>query len=129
MPSTPARHLYEYAIVRFIPSVERGEHINVGLVMMCKRSRWLKCRFNIDSNRIKALFPQADIDCLNDQLKAFADVADGAASPIGSLETHERFRWLSAVRSASISTSRPHPGQADDLDATFESLFSQLVLL
>ena len=127
MPSQLENHLYEYAIVRYIPVVERGEQINVGLVMMCKRRRWLKCRMTVDENRVKALFPEADTGMLRHQLDAFATVAAGGSSPIGSLDAHERFRWLTAVRSACICTSRPHPGVCSDLDATFERLFTELV--
>lgn len=128
MQSKPERDLYEYAIVRFVPSVERGEYVNVGLVMMCKRRRWLRCRFHIADERIAALFPAADVDLLKEQLRSFDTVARGDKSPIGSLEAHERFRWLTAVRSACLSTSRPHPGKTADLDSTFDTLFNELVL-
>lgn len=128
MPSTPESHLYEYAIVRFVPDIERGEFANIGLVMMCKRRRWLKCRFNIDCQRLGALFGDVDCKLLETQALSFTKVAEGQPSPIGSLEAHERFRWLTAVRSASLATSRPHPGLTHDLDTTFESLFSSLVL-
>ena len=66
MPLKPERNLYEYAVVRYVPSVERGEFVNVGLVMMCKRGRWLRCRFNIDEGRLDALFPGCESDCLSD---------------------------------------------------------------
>lgn len=134
MPSMPEnsssdnRHLYEYAVVRFVPDVERGEFVNIGLVMMCKRRRWLKCAFHFDVSRIAALFPEADCEVLRAQAASFLAVAAGDGSPIGSLEAHERFRWLTAVRSASLATSRPHPGHASDLDATFAALFARLVL-
>lgn len=128
MPLKPERHLFEYAVVRYVPSVERGEYINVGLVMMCKRRRWLRCRFHIAPAKIAAIYPDSDIELLGRQLAAFGSVADGDSSPIGSLEAHERFRWLTAVRSASLTTSRPHPGTAENLDDTFDTLFNQLVL-
>lgn len=128
MPSTPEKHLYEYAIVQFVPRVEREEAINVGLVMMCKRRRWLRARTLVDRDRILAFAPQTDICTLEGQLASFGAVADGCkGSPISALETHERFRWLTAVRSACISTTRPHPGLTNDLDATFCRLFAELV--
>ncbi|MCM1138737.1 MAG: DUF3037 domain-containing protein [Duncaniella sp.] len=128
MQSQPENHLYEYAVVRYVPRVEREEFINVGLVMMCKRRRWLRVKLNCDNRRIAALWKDADIDTLNRQLKSFTDIAEGkGCSPVAQFETHERFRWLTAVRSASIATSRPHPGLTSDLDATFQRLYSELI--
>ncbi len=128
MPSAPEKHLYEYAIVQFIPRVERQEAVNVGLVMMCKRRRWLRTRTVVDAGRLLAFAPDADLPLLEQQLESFAAVAAGKSrSPIAQLETHERFRWLTAVRSACISTTRPHPGHTDDLEGTFDRLFSELV--
>jgi len=96
--------------------------------MMCKRSRWLRCRFHIASERVLALFPGADIDLLRKQLVSFERISEGDTSPIGSLEAHERFSWLTAVRSACIATSRPHPGHADNLESAFDTLFDELVV-
>lgn len=128
MPSAPEKHLYEYAIVQFIPRVERQEAVNVGLVMMCKRRRWLRTRTVVDPGRLLAFAPDADLPLLERQLESFCAVASGkSCSPIATLETHERFRWLTAVRSACISTTRPHPGHTDNLDATFDRLFAELV--
>lgn len=128
MPSEPERNLCEYAVVRYVPSVERGEYVNVGLVMMCKRRRWLQCRFHLDEKRILALFPASDLGLLERQLSSFGRIAQGDRSPIGVLEAHERFRWLTAVRSASISTSRPHPALCNDPEEAFEKLFNALIL-
>ncbi len=121
-------HRYEYAVVRFCPDIEREEFVNIGVVMMCKRRRWLGLRLNIDEDRIKALFPKSDFEALRRQLEGMKKVAAGDRSPIGSLEVHERFRWLSAVRSACITTSRPHPGLCADLEATLDALFERQVL-
>lgn len=128
MQSKPQKHLYEYAVVRYVPRVERGEYVNIGLVMMCKRRRWLRVAFSVSRDKVLALCPDADLDLLGEQLDAFASVGKGDASAIGSLEAHERFRWLTAVRSACISTSRPHPGLCSDLDTTFDELFREQVL-
>lgn len=123
-------NLYEYAVIRFVPSIEREEFINIGLVMMCKRRRWIKVRFAIDTRRTEAFTSACDKECLNRQIDSFNRIVEGqsGAGPIAGLEPHERFRWLTAVRSASIQTSRPHPGKTPDLDSTFETLFSHLVL-
>lgn len=121
--------LYEYAIVHYLPSVEREEFVNVGLIMMCKRKRWIKVEFHIDSERLFALHRNADIDILRQQLEGFRAIAAGTApGQLSQLETHERFRWLTAVRSACIATSRPHPGLTADLDQTFTRLFHDLIL-
>lgn len=124
-------HLYEYAVVRYIPSIERGERLNIGLIMMCKRLRWIRARFDINLERLSALYPSADIVPLNNQLTGFELVANGDVrngGVIAQLEPHERFRWLTAVRSACIQTSRPHAGLTHDLDKTFDNLFASLVL-
>lgn len=126
MPLQPEKHLYEYAVVRFVPSVEREEFVNIGLIMMCKRSKWIRVAVEIDPRRIHALAPGCDEDTLRTHLDSFRRVAAGEG-PIGALEPHERFRWLTAVRSACVQTSRPHPGKTNDLDGTFDRLFSDLV--
>lgn len=127
MPEKPAKHLYEYAVVRYVPRVEREEFVNVGLVMMCKRRRWLRVQLRIDEDRIKALFPDADLENAQAQLQSFELVASGKAPYTSDLEAHERFRWLTAVRSACITTSRPHPGLCENLDSAFDRIFAEMV--
>lgn len=120
--------VYEYAVIRYVPRVEREEFVNVGLVMMCKSKRWIKAVVNVNEEKIRALFPGSDLDVLGRQLESFLLISEGrSASPIAKLEAHERFRWLTAVRSASITTSRPHPGIAADLEREFDTLVAELV--
>lgn len=125
------KHLYEYAVVRYVPRVEREEFVNVGLIMMCKRRRWLRVVLAPEWNRIDAIAAgPIDRDDVSRQLSAF-DIIGNARdreNPIAALEAEERFRWLTAVRSACIQTSRPHPGICDDLDATFDRILAELVL-
>ena len=129
MPATPDEmHLYEYAVVRYMPRVEREEFINVGLVMMCKRRRWLRVRIEFDPEKVRILSPATDTSAVRQQLDSFNLIAEGKDPNTAALETHERFRWLTAVRSACITTSRPHPGLTPDLDATFDRIFTELVL-
>ena len=109
------KHLYEYAVIRIVPKIEREEFINVGLIMFCKRPKFIKARYHVDEEKLR-LFT-SDID---------KESKDGG--PIASLDIPERFRWLTAIRSASIQTSRPHPGFSNDLEQTFERLFQELVL-
>ena len=123
------KQLYEYTVVRYVPHIEREEFINVGLVMMCKRKKWLKIALEPNFERIHvfgALHSDEEIQC---QLEGLRKVADGShdGGQIAQFDVPERFRWLSAVRSACIQTSRPHPGICDDLDETFERLLNELV--
>lgn len=128
MPTQSEKHLYEYAVIRFMPRVEREEFVNIGLLMMCKRRRWIKVAIALNESKIKALGGEADCNGLSQQLQSFRNVAEGSDSYAQQMEVHERFRWLTAVRSACITTSRPHPGLTDNLDATFDRLFAELVL-
>ncbi len=116
--------LFEYAVVRYVPCIEREEFINVGLMMMCKRRKWFRSAFKLNINRLKALDPQLNPDLLERQLQMFAT----GSSALADKSVEERFRWFSAMKSSSIQTSRPHPGLTDDLDATFTRLFDDLVL-
>ncbi len=127
MPSKPEMQLYEYAVVRYLPRVEREEFVNVGLIMMSKRRRWLRVAIKLNRQRALALWPEADLEAVESQLRSFEIIAAGKGPHTADLEIHERFRWLTAVRSACIATSRPHPGLTADLDATFERLFAELV--
>ena len=120
---------YEYAVLRFVPRVEREEFINVGLAMMCKRRRWIKVAVLLPEGKLLAMCPGADREALRGQLQSFVDIAEGkrSAGPVALYPVEERFRWISAVKSSVIQTSRPHPGLCDDLEATFGRLFEELV--
>ena len=122
-------HLYEYAVIRIVPRVERGEFINAGIIMFCKKSKFLKCRYEVNSKKILSLFPGADVDLISKNLLAFETIANGRkeGGPIALLEVPERFRWLTAVRSTIIQTSQVHPGLSSDNDNVFERLFNELV--
>ena len=127
---TEGSYIYEYALIRYIPSVERGEFINVGLVMMCKRLKRVRVKTHIDRRRLEAFRCPHSIEEIERQLEAFSLICDADASgrQLSSLPAEERFRWLTAVRSACIRTSRPHPGVTLDFDNTFNRLFTDLVL-
>ncbi|MBK7873618.1 MAG: DUF3037 domain-containing protein [Saprospiraceae bacterium] len=126
----PEQHLYEYAVIRFVPNVEREEFINVGVILFSKRANYIKIRYQINQEKILGLAPETDMETLQEHLEAFEKICSGAkdGGPIASLDVPERFRWLTAVRSASLQTSRPHPGFATDLNITLEKLFQELVL-
>ena len=124
------KHLYEYAVIRFVPRVEREEFINVGIIMFSKRARFIKARYQVDEKKLRLFSSELDMDSLYASLKVFDRICSGTAGggPIASMDIPERFRWLTAVRSSSIQTSRPHPGFSTDLEVTFEKLFAELVL-
>ena len=123
------KHQYEYAIVRVVPLVEREEFVNVGVILFCKKEKFIRMKYHLSQEKILMLKPDADLEEIRKNLEAFRIIADGekAGGPIASLEMAERFRWLSAVRSASIQTSRPHTGLSDNLQKTFNTLFDEMV--
>ncbi len=123
------KHLYEYAIVRVVPVVEREEFVNAGVILFCKKEKFLRMYYQLHEDKIFALMPDADMEEIKKNLEAFRNVADGKkeGSPIAHLDEAERFRWLTAVRSASIQTSRPHPGVCDNLEETIKMLFQEMV--
>lgn len=123
-------YLYEYAIIRFVPKVEREEFINIGIILFSKKAKFIKSCYHIDESKIKLFSDEVDFDFLKANLEALVKICDGAkeGGPIARLDIPERFRWLTAVRSASIQTSRPHPGFSEDLEITINKLFTELIL-
>lgn len=124
------KHLYEYAVLRVVPKVEREEFINIGLLLFCKRQKYLRIQYHIVPEKIQSICSEFDIDQLHQNLDSFVKIGSGKkeAGPIAGFEIAERFRWITAVKSSSIQTSRPHSGFSADLDETFEKLFAELVL-
>lgn len=121
---------YEYAVIRYVPNIEREEFVNIGLLMMCKRQRWIRIETYLDADRIACLRDIHTLTEIERHLASFVTIADGSRNggPMAQLPVEERFRWLTAVKSATLQTSRPHSGLAADLDQTFTSLFRSLVL-
>ncbi len=123
------RNLYEYAIIRLLPSVEREEFLNVGLILFCKHKKYIKVAFEVDENRLKAFKPQLDIEFIQRNLLAFQQIAnaDKDAGLVATFDLPSRFRWLTAMRSSMIQTSRPHSGICADLESTFSRIYQQNV--
>lgn len=123
-------YLYEYAVIRVLPVVEREEFINVGIVLFCKSAKYIRVLYTINESKLRAFSSDLDIEQLKLNLLSFEKVAMGTKNcgPIAELDVASRFRWLTAVRSSAIQTSRPHPGFAANLDETAERLFAELVL-
>ncbi|PWJ59057.1 Protein of unknown function (DUF3037) [Dyadobacter jejuensis] len=129
MPET-SKFLYEYAVVRLVPCIEREEFINVGVILLCAGQRFLDTRIHLDPTRLKALKVQADPEELQTYLNSLQAIAKGEADsgPIGQQNLAQRFRWLTAHRSTVLQTSRVHPGFCLDASQTLNSLFEDLVL-
>lgn len=122
--------VYEYAVIRVVPKVEREEFINIGLILFSKRKRYIKFDYHIPKEKIRSFCNEFDLIQLKENLESFAKICSGAkdGGPIAALEADEKFRWITAVKSSSIQSSRPHPGLSADLDATFDKLYKELVL-
>lgn len=121
--------LYEYAVIRLVPKVEREEFFNIGLVLFSKKEKYIRVEFHICKDKFQLMHSKLEYDEVAESLENFKKIANGEkdGGPIAQLDIPERFRWLTAVRSSVVQTSRPHPGKTKDLDATFERLFEELV--
>jgi hypothetical protein len=126
----PGKHLFEYAVIRVVPRVEREEFINVGVVLFCKQKRYLKTAIHLPEERLLALCADIDIANIKAYLNAFEKISGGEkdGGPIAALDLPSRFRWLTATRSTVLQSSKIHPGLCDDLDDQLKRLFQQLVV-
>ena len=121
---------YSYAIVRVVPRVERGECVNVGIILFARERGYLAARTELDPERLKAIAPNADLASILDHLKTFEATARGdieAGGPMAGWPMSERFHWLTAPRSTVIQTSPVHIGKTDDPEAEIEVLLNSLV--
>lgn len=124
------KELYEYAVIRIVPRVERAEFINAGVLLYSKKSNFLACQFIVDRKKILAIDAQANIEVIEKQLAGLQRIANGeksCQSPIAVMDKASRFRWLSASRSTIIQCSPIHPGYAQDLEAALIRLMQQYV--
>jgi len=121
---------FEYAVVRFVPQVEREEFLNVGAVLFCAKQRFLQMRYQLNEGRLQAFCPQVDIEEVRKYLSAFEQICMGAkdAGPIACLPTAERFRWLTATRSTMVQTSKVHPGLCVDAGDMLSKIYTQQVM-
>jgi len=123
-------YLYEYAVIRVVPLVEREEFINVGVIVFCKKEKFIKMLFKLDEKKLRVFCKETDLEQITHNLVSFEKIAKGDKNggPIAEMDLASRFRWLTAVRSSVIQTSRPHPGLCTDLEQTVKRLFEELVL-
>ncbi|WP_345948040.1 DUF3037 domain-containing protein [Mucilaginibacter sp. PAMB04274] len=126
----PEQHLFEYAVIRVVPRVEREEFLNVGVILYCAKLKFLRCIITVDCERLQAFCKQLDVDDLQQNLHAFEQICLGSpqSGAIGKLDAASRFRWLTATRSTVVQASKVHPGFCADALVTLQKLHAQLVL-
>jgi len=122
--------LFEYAVIRVVPRVEREEFLNVGVILWCSAEKFLQVRISLDEARLELLCAKLDMDELRQYVQSFERICQGGpdAGPIGKLPPVERFRWLTATRSTIVQCSRVHPGLSPDACQMLDRLYAQLVL-
>ena len=122
-------HLFEYAVLRVVPRVEREEFLNVGVIVYCRPLGFLQTRFELPAARLRAFAPELDLEEITARLHAFERICQGRAAggTIGQLPIAERFRWLTATRSTVVQSSPVHPGLCADAAETLARLHAQLV--
>ena len=120
------RDTFEYALLRVVPDIERGELVNVGVLLYCRHREHLAVRTHLDADRLHALAPSADLEAVRDAVAAWEGVVRGEG-PAGVLSAGERFRWLIAPRSTVLQPGPVHTGLTADPDAEIERLVARLV--
>jgi hypothetical protein len=125
----PERRDFQYAILRVVPRIERGECINVGVIVFCRQRNFLGIEIELDEARLRALDRRLDPAVVQPHLQAIADVVAGerSAGPLAQLTPSERFGWAAAKSSTVIQPSEVHTGLTDDPQATLDHLFRTLV--
>jgi hypothetical protein len=127
----PEKQLFEYAVIRVVPRVDREEFLNVGVIAYCHSSRWLGMRYELDDHRLRTFAPKLDIEEVRAYLKGFEEIVAGseAGGAIGQLDKASRFRWLTATRSTIIQASKVHPGFCGgDMGGELQRLYETMVL-
>jgi hypothetical protein len=125
----PAPATFDYAILRVVPRVDREEFINAGVVVFCLEKRYLEARILLNADRLKALWPELDLDLVREHLDAIPRICAGdpAGGPIAKLSQRERFHWLTAPRSTIIQPSPVHSGVCDSTGGVLDRLATQFL--
>ena len=125
----PEKQLFEYAVIRIVPRVEREEFLNTGVILYCPGLKFLKCMCSLNKDRLCAFANDVDCDELKEHLHSFSEICHGSkdAGAIAQLDPASRFRWLTATRSTIVQTSKVHPGLCDDPQQKLEKLYRELV--
>ncbi|MDF4204011.1 DUF3037 domain-containing protein [Maribacter sp. SA7] len=124
------RHTFKFAIVRIVPKVEREEFFNVGVILFCKRTKFLDIKYHINEEKLKAFSPEIEYEILNEYLKAWKLICVGkeAGGPIGKLDLNDRFGWLTACRSTVIQSSTTRSGLSTDPAKELDDIYNKYVL-
>ena len=124
------KEVYEYASIRFVPRVEREEFLNVGVIVFCKRKKYLRMKYHVDGKRLCAFSADVEASTLASYLAAWDTICQGSLKGefIASLDPASRFRWLTATRSTIIQSSKVHPGLCDQPEQVLDELFTKYVL-
>ena len=125
----PTPDSFDYAVIRVVPRVERGEVINAGVVLFCLQRDFLDARVELDRNRLHALDPNADVSLIEEHLRAIPRLCSGGADagPLGALSRKERFHWLTSPRSTMLQPSPVHSGLCEDPRSALEHLLQTMV--
>lgn len=126
----PVKHVFEYAVVRVVPKVEREEFLNMGVILYCKDKKFLDCILSEDFSCLEVMFPKLDLEEVNEHLHSIKLICTGGkdAGAIGELDVPSRFRWITATRSTIIQASKVHPGLCINPAETLQRLYGQLIL-
>ncbi len=124
------KQIYEYAVIRVVPRVEREEFLNVGIILYCSKQGFLQAKYHLDKEKISSFSKLIDLEELEKYLQTWEKICHGGKSggPIGTLPIASRFRWLTATRSTVVQTSKVHPGLCGDAQQTMDCLFEELVM-
>ena len=124
------RTSFDYAVIRIVPRVEREEFINAGVIVLCLEKRYLAAKAMLDEERLKALWPQADLGAIRLHLEAVEKIAAGdeSAGPLAKMELKARFHWLTSPRSTILQTGPVRTGVCEGTEDLVESLLRQLVI-
>jgi Protein of unknown function (DUF3037). len=124
------KHLFEYAVIRIVPKVEREEFLNAGVILYCKDLKFLQVKYIVNEHRIRAFCDKISIEELHRHLQSFDDICNARSKggAIALLDMPSRFRWLTARRSTIVQCSQVHPGLSANAQATLEKLYEQLVV-
>ena len=125
----PALSSFDYAVIRVVPRVEREEFVNAGVLLFCLEKDFLRARVEVDEPRLRALWPEIDVELVRQHLEAIPKICAGSpdGGPIARLSLRERFHWLVAPRSTIIQVSPVHAGLCDAPERELDELFDQVV--
>ena len=120
---------FDYAVIRVVPRVDREEFVNAGVVLFCLQKDFLAARVEVDEARLRALWPELDVDLVRQHLEAIPRICAGDpdAGPIARLSIRERFHWLVSPRSTIIQVSPVHSGLCEEPERALDDLFRRMV--